>query len=61
VFIRKDGDHISYYSVRVIPWGTSGQFPSRRFGYNIMLVHVGFVEDKVTLGQVFSKYFSFPC
>jgi hypothetical protein len=23
--------------------------------------HVGFVVDKVTLGQVFSEYFSFPC
>jgi hypothetical protein len=23
--------------------------------------HVGFVADKVTLGQVFSKYFGFSC
>jgi hypothetical protein len=23
--------------------------------------HVGFVVDKVALGQVFSQYFSFPC
>jgi hypothetical protein len=23
-------------------------------------VHVGFVIDRVTMGQVFSKYFSFP-
>jgi hypothetical protein len=23
--------------------------------------HLGFVGDKVTLGQVFSEYFSFPC
>jgi hypothetical protein len=23
--------------------------------------HVGFVVDKVTLGQVFSEYFGFPC
>jgi hypothetical protein len=23
--------------------------------------HVGFVVDKVALGQVFSEYFSFPC
>jgi hypothetical protein len=23
--------------------------------------HVGFVVDKVALGQVFSKYFGFPC
>jgi hypothetical protein len=23
--------------------------------------HVGFVVDKAALGQVFSKYFGFPC
>jgi hypothetical protein len=23
--------------------------------------HVGFVVDKVALGQVFSEYFGFPC
>jgi hypothetical protein len=25
------------------------------------IAHVGFVVDKVVLGQVFSKYFGFPC
>jgi hypothetical protein len=32
-------------------------FPPRRPG----LSHVGFVVDKVTLGQVFSKSFDLPC
>jgi hypothetical protein len=35
-------------------------FPPRlpRFAYG---QHVGFVVDKVALGQVFSEYFGFPC
>jgi hypothetical protein len=32
-------------------------FPPRRPGSG----HVGFVVDKVVLGQVFSEYFDFPC
>jgi hypothetical protein len=34
---------------------------SRRLGFEIRLVNVGFVVDKVALGQVFSEYFGFPC
>jgi hypothetical protein len=26
-----------------------------------MFGHVGFVVDKLALGQIFSEYFSFPC
>jgi hypothetical protein len=33
-------------------------FPPRRPGFKS---HVGFVVDKVELGQVFSEYFGFPC
>jgi hypothetical protein len=29
-------------------------------GFNPKPAHVGFVVDKVTLGQVFLEYFSFP-
>jgi hypothetical protein len=36
-------------------------FPPRRPGIEPGSVHVGFVVDKVALGQVFSKYFGFPC
>jgi hypothetical protein len=36
-------------------------FPMRRSGFEPRSGHVGFVVDKVALGQVFSKYFSFPC
>jgi hypothetical protein len=36
-------------------------FPLRRPGFKSGSSHVGFVVDKVALGQVFSEYFSFPC
>jgi hypothetical protein len=36
-------------------------FPPRRPGFNLGPGHVGFVVDKVALGQVFSEYFSFLC
>jgi hypothetical protein len=36
-------------------------FPQRLPGLEPRSVHVGFVADKVELGQVFSGYFGFPC
>jgi hypothetical protein len=36
-------------------------FPPRQPGFDPRLGHVGFVVDKVALGQAFSKYFGFPC
>jgi hypothetical protein len=30
-------------------------------GFKTGCRHVGFVVDKVALGQVFSEYFGFPC
>ena len=33
---------------------------TRRLEFDPRSVHVGFVEDKMALGQVFSKYFCFP-
>jgi hypothetical protein len=36
-------------------------FPPRRPGFDLSSGHVGFVVDKVTLGQVLSEYFDFPC
>jgi hypothetical protein len=33
----------------------------RRPGFDPRSGHVGFVVDKVTLGQVFSEYVGFPC
>jgi hypothetical protein len=35
--------------------------PLRRSGFETGLGHVGFVVDKMALGQVFSEYFGFPC
>jgi hypothetical protein len=35
-------------------------FPTRRPGFELRSAQGGFVVDKVTLGQVFSEYFSFP-
>jgi hypothetical protein len=34
--------------------------PPRRPGFEPRSGHVGFVVDKVALGQVFSEYFGFP-
>jgi hypothetical protein len=36
-------------------------FPPRRPGFAPGSGEVGFVVDKVALGQVFSEYFGFPC
>jgi hypothetical protein len=36
-------------------------FPPRRLGFEPGSGHVGFVVDKVPLGQVFSKYLGFHC
>jgi hypothetical protein len=36
-------------------------FPPRRPGFEPRSGHVGFVVDKVELGQVFSEYFGLPC
>jgi hypothetical protein len=46
--------------------GTAGPchspgFPPRRPGFDPKSGHVGFVVDNVTLGQVLSQCFSFPC
>jgi hypothetical protein len=37
------------------------RFPPRRSGFDPRSGHVGFVVDKVTLGQVLSEYIGFPC
>jgi hypothetical protein len=36
-------------------------FPPWRSGFEPRSDHLGFVVDKVTLRQVFSEYFRFPC
>jgi hypothetical protein len=36
-------------------------FPPRRPGFDPRSGHVGFVVDKMALGQVFSEYFGFSC
>jgi hypothetical protein len=35
-------------------------FPTQRPGFEPGLGQIGFVVDKVALGQVFSEYFGFP-
>jgi hypothetical protein len=39
----------------------SAQVGSRRVPTELGLGHMGFVVDKVALGQVFYEYFGFPC
>jgi hypothetical protein len=36
-------------------------WPCRRYGFDLRSSNVGFVVDEVTLGQVPSNYFGFPC
>jgi hypothetical protein len=53
---------MSYFMLR--PRHSSGGYSpaSHRGGPgSIPSGHVGFVVDKVALGQVFSEYFGFPC
>jgi hypothetical protein len=40
---------------------SSSWLPTVVAGVRVRARHVGFVVDKVTLGQVFSEYFSFTC
>jgi hypothetical protein len=58
----KDKDAVGRHKRCAVPWlkqlvtGLSPQRPE----FDLRLVHVVFVVDKVALGQVFSKYVSFP-
>jgi hypothetical protein len=46
---------------RAIVEAVSRRLPTDRSGFEPGSLHVGFVVDKVTLGQVFFEYFGFPC
>jgi hypothetical protein len=49
-------------NVKAVPYlrPLVANFPPRRPGFEPRSGHVGFVVDKVALGQVFSEYFGFP-
>jgi hypothetical protein len=51
---------IRRYIVSIL-WASSSNLPPRRPGFDLRSGHVGFVVDKVALGQVSSEYFGFPC
>jgi hypothetical protein len=46
---------------RAIAQAVSRRFPTAAARFETWLSHMGFVVDRVTLGQVFSEYFGFPC
>jgi hypothetical protein len=46
---------------RAIAQAVSRWFPTSAAWVPDWAEHVGFVVDKVALGQVFSEYFGFPC
>jgi hypothetical protein len=46
---------------RAIPQAVSRWLPTAAARVHARSGHVGFVVDKVALGQVFSEYFDFPC
>jgi hypothetical protein len=56
----------SHYSLMILSFNDMESkllmdgFPPRRPGFEPGSGHVGFVVDKVALGQVFSEYFGFP-
>jgi hypothetical protein len=47
---------------KAVPWlrRLAAGLPPRRPGFDPLSVHVGFVVDKVALGQVFPESFGFP-
>jgi hypothetical protein len=55
--------YVRYRSIqgRVIAQTVSRWLPTVAARVRALSGHVGFVVDKVALGQVFSKYFGFPC
>jgi hypothetical protein len=46
---------------RAIALAVSRWLPTAAAQFRVRAEHVGFVVDKAALGQVFSKYFGFPC
>jgi hypothetical protein len=46
---------------RATAQAVSRWLPTVVAGVRVQSGHVGFAVDKVALGQVFSKYFGFPC
>jgi hypothetical protein len=52
-----------YNTVEAVPYlrRLVAGFPPRLPRFDPRSGHVGFVVDKVALGQVFSEYFCFPC
>jgi hypothetical protein len=46
---------------RAIAQAVSRWLPTLAVRVRVREEHVGFVMDKVALGQVFSEYFGFPC
>jgi hypothetical protein len=52
---------LTFYIGRAIAQAVSRWLPSRQPGIAPGSGQVGFVEDKVALGQVFPEYFGFPC
>jgi hypothetical protein len=52
-----------YHLIRAAPYlkRLVAGFPPRRPGFKPGSTHVGFVVDKLAVGQVSSEYFGFPC
>jgi hypothetical protein len=46
---------------RAVAQAVSRWLPATAAQVHVQAEDVGFVVDKATLGQVFSKYFGFPC
>jgi hypothetical protein len=47
--------------IRVHQWLLTMGYTDRGGPVRVRAEHVGFVVEKVALGQVFSEYFGFPC
>jgi hypothetical protein len=53
--------HLWGYLGRAVAQAVSRWLLTAAVQVRILAEHVGFVVDKVVLGQVFSEYFGFPC
>jgi hypothetical protein len=54
-------DRVTEKIGRAIAQAVKRRLPTAATGFEPRSGHVGFVVDKVALGQVFSEYFGFPC
>jgi hypothetical protein len=59
--VEKVSSYLFYNLGRPIAQAVGRWLPTAAARFRAQVWQVGFVVDKVALGQVFSEYFGFPC